>query len=130
MHRILTSQKIMKKTSFVIITILAVCTLFMQACKKSSSSGDVPADVCTTVTAKFTANVLPLMQTKCSYNSSCHGTGSVNSGGVLLTYAQISAKATTVKSQVAAGIMPQTGSMTTAEKNIIVCWVNSGAMNN
>ncbi len=120
----------MKKTALFVALMFLVCTLFMMACKKGSSSGDVPADVCTTVTAKFAANVLPLMQTKCSFNSSCHGTGSINSGGVLLTYAQISAKSASVKSQIAAGIMPQTGSMTTAEKNVIICWVNSGAMNN
>lgn len=120
----------MKKTALFIASMFLFGSLFMAACKKGSSGSDVPADVCTTVTAKFAANVLPLMQTKCSYNSNCHGAGSTNSGVVLVTYAQVSAKSATIKSQVAAGIMPQSGSMTTAEKNIIICWVNSGAINN
>jgi len=113
-------------------SILFACLLVVVACSKKSSSdgGGGGTDVCSAVSAKFTADLLPLMQTKCSFNSSCHGTGSVNSGGVLVTYAQISAKSASIKSQVAASLMPQTGSITAAQKNVIICWVNSGALNN
>lgn len=119
----------MKKNILVTTSALLAFFLFLIACSKKST-GDVSADVCTATSAKFAANVLPLMQTKCAINSGCHATGSTNSGGVLMTYAQISARSSNIKSQVAAGIMPQTGSLTTAEKNAIICWVNNGALNN
>ena len=122
----------MKKTALTTISALLTGLLCLMACSKSSSGsgGGGGTDVCAAVTAKFATDVLPLMQTKCSFSSGCHGTGSTNSGGVLLTYAQISAKSATIKSQVAGGMMPKSGSITTVEKNIIICWVNSGALNN
>jgi uncharacterized membrane protein len=102
------------------------------ACSKSnnSSGGGGSVNSCDGVSAKFSANVLPLIQTKCAINSGCHASGSVNTGGVLTTHAQISAKAAAIKSAVNAGTMPQTGSLTSAEKAIIACWVDGGALNN
>lgn len=119
----------MKRAIIYTSAALLAFIFILAACSKKSS-GDVSADVCAAVAAKFTADLLPLMQTKCSFNSNCHGTGSTNTGGVLVTYAQISAKSATIKSQVAAGIMPQSGSLTSAQKNTIICWVNNGALNN
>jgi hypothetical protein len=112
---------------------LSLCFVAM-ACSKSSSTssggGGGTVTSCDGVASKFAANVLPLIQTKCAINSSCHATGSVNTGGVLTTHTQISAKAAAIKSAVNAGTMPQTGSLTTAEKAIISCWVDAGALNN
>lgn len=122
----------MTKSIIFVCSMLLGITVFLLACSKSSTGGGGggTTDVCATANAKFAADLLPLMQTKCSFNSGCHGTGSINSGGVLLTYAQINAKSASIKSQVNAGIMPQTGSLTLAEKNTIICWVNNGALNN
>jgi hypothetical protein len=111
---------------------LGLC-LMVLACSKSSpapSGGGGTSSSCDGVSAKFAANVLPLIQTKCATNSSCHAAGAVNSGGVLTTHAQISSRASAIKSAVNAGTMPKSGSLSTAEKAIISCWVDAGALNN
>jgi uncharacterized membrane protein len=114
--------------------VLASAFLLATACSKesapSSSNNSGGTVDCSTASAKFSANVLPLVLTKCSYNSGCHGTGSTNSGGALTNYTQLKARASDIKSQVNAGIMPQNGTLTNAEKATISCWVDAGALNN
>jgi len=84
---------------------------------------------CQGAASKF-SQVNPIIQTKCSFSSSCHATGTSNIGGPLTTYDQIKNKAAQIKLQVQTGLMPQTGSLTAAELQSIVCWVESGAPNN
>jgi uncharacterized membrane protein len=117
------------------IAVIAGLILLFSACTKSSSSGGTgggggSAVNCSTVEAKFAANVLPLIQTSCNLNSSCHASGSVNTGGPLTNFAQISAKAASIKGQVASGAMPKSGTLTAAQKAVITCWVDGGAQNN
>ena len=85
---------------------------------------------CTGVPAAFAANVNPIIQSSCATDASCHGSGSANGPGPLLTYTQISNAKDAIKNAVGNGSMPKTGSITTAQKNSIICWVNSGAPNN
>jgi hypothetical protein len=121
------------KTTTIAGAVLASAFLLATACSKDSapsnnnSGGTVD---CTTASAKFSANVLPLILTKCSFNSGCHGSGSTNSGGVLINYTQIKARASNIKSQVNAGLMPQGSTLSNAEKATITCWVDAGALNN
>lgn len=97
--------------------------------KKSSGSTNTGTN-CSTVSASFATNVLPLIQGRCSTSPGCHAAGSTNSGGPLTNYAQISARANQIKSSVNAGTMPQGSSLTNAEKATISCWVDAGALNN
>ncbi len=85
---------------------------------------------CTGVASAFAANVNPIIQSTCATDATCHGAGSANGPGPLLTYTQISGAAVTIKTAVASGTMPKTGALTTAQKNSIICWVNAGAPNN
>lgn len=85
---------------------------------------------CTGVASSFAANVSPIIQTSCAIDATCHGAGSANGPGPLLNYTQISSAAVTIKNAVASGTMPKTGTLTTAQKNTIICWVNNGALNN
>ena len=85
---------------------------------------------CTGVASSFAADVSQIIQTKCATDATCHGAGSANGPGPLLTWAQISGNAGTIKIAVANGTMPKTGTLTTAQKNSIICWVNGGALNN
>jgi len=124
--------------------ILAILALFLliASCSKSGGSGDGGSGGgsgggggggttnCTGVPSAFAANVNPIIQSTCATDATCHGPGSVNGPGPLLTYAQISGASATIKSAVASGTMPKTGSLTTAQKNSIICWVESGAPNN
>ncbi|HEY5969331.1 MAG TPA: hypothetical protein VIU35_15235 [Chitinophagaceae bacterium] len=85
---------------------------------------------CTGVASSFAANVSTIIQTSCAIDATCHGAGSANGPGPLLNYTQISSAAVTIKNAVASGTMPKTGTLTTAQKNTIICWVNNGALNN
>ncbi len=85
---------------------------------------------CTGVAASFSANVNPIIQTTCATDATCHGSGSANGPGPLLTYTQISNARIAIKASVANGTMPKTGSLTTAQKNTIICWVDAGGLNN
>ena len=85
---------------------------------------------CTGVANAFAADVNPIIQSTCATDATCHGAGSVNGPGPLLTYTQISGASVTIKTAVASGTMPKTGTLTTAQKNSIICWINSGSPNN
>ena len=125
----------MKKIPFICLALLATAiTVSQLGCSKSDDSNVSPPPTstisCTGISPGFATDILPLIQAKCATNSGCHAAGSTNSGGPLTTYTQINARASNIKSQVSSGAMPQTGSLTTAEKSAIVCWVNNGALNN
>jgi hypothetical protein len=125
----------MKKTGFVIIVLLAVIQFAaVSGCSKSGNTGGGGSIVytpdCSGASPGFAANVMPLIQSKCATAVECHASGSTNSGGPFTNHAQVSARASNIKSQVATGAMPQTGSLTSAEKNTILCWIKNGALNN
>ena len=86
---------------------------------------------CASVTNKaFNADVLPIITSTCAINTTCHATGSTNGPGALTNWAQVSGNAGAIKTAVQSGRMPQTGSLTTGQKNSITCWVDNGALNN
>lgn len=98
---------------------------FLSSCDYNKS--DVLPE-CATVPARFDADVLPLIHTKCA--TQCHNAFSTNAGGPLTNYTQIKAKADLVKFMVETRQMPQVGSLTDAEIQVISCWVEAGAQNN
>lgn len=79
---------------------------------------------------KFAADVNPIIQSTCATDATCHGAGSANGVGPLQTYTQIFNGRVAIKAAVANGTMPKTGSLTTAQKNSIICWIDAGAQNN
>lgn len=83
---------------------------------------------CSTINAKFGADVFPLITTKCSLPS-CHDAAS---GRITFqNYAQISAAAGRINTRVVVEkSMPQTGPLQKSEIDIIKCWIESGAPNN
>ena len=120
----------MKKTIVLIITTASI----ILACSKSkdapNNEGETPLD-CSTVTAKtYTTDVSPIIESKCATDGNCHGSGSMNGPGALLTYSAIFNARVNIRAAVASGEMPLTGSLTTAQKNSILCWIDSGALNN
>lgn len=119
------------------ILILVIGFYGIVSCSKSSSStgggvggGGGSTVNCSTVPASFGANVSSIISTSCATNASCHGGGSTNGPGPLLTHTQISAASAAIKVSVGNGTMPKTGTLTTEQKNTIICWVNAGALNN
>jgi hypothetical protein len=114
-----------------------VSIFILIACSKSSDNPTPPPGGgggtldCSTVSTKaFAADVNPIIQTKCATDGGCHGSGSTNGPGPLLDYAAIFNARAAIRTAVATGEMPKTGSITTAQKNSILCWVDSGGPNN
>ena len=85
---------------------------------------------CSGVASGFAATVNPITQTTCATDATCHGTGSANGPGSLKTYTDIFNARVAIKTSVANGTMPKTGTLTTAQKNSIICWVDAGGPNN
>lgn len=108
----------------IIFTIPALTLIFAIGCTKDTTT----TSDCSTVSAKYAANVKPILTSKCG-GSSCHP-----SNEAMFEYAD-------VKSHVDAGhfktkvidqkSMPPAGStqLTTSELNIISCWLSNGAKN-
>ena len=128
----------MKKSILVILAAFLV----IASCSKSSDGGGGSggggngggggggSTNCTGVASAFAANVNPIIQSTCATDATCHGAGSANGPGPLLTYTQISNARVTIKTAVASGTMPKTGSLTAAQKSSIICWVDAGGPNN
>lgn len=103
----------------------ALLVLVASSCKKENFNAD-----CSGTAKSFATDVNPVIQTTCATNSGCHASGSRQGPGALITYAQIVASKSTIKSEVASGSMPQGGTLTSAQKNAIICWIDAGAPNN
>lgn len=89
---------------------------------------NLPVD-CTTVAAKFSADIAPIMSGKCA-TSGCHN--ATAAGGVILqTYAQISAAKDRINVRcVVQKSMPPSGPLPLSEINKLKCWIDAGAPNN
>jgi len=94
---------------------------------KNNNGGSVN---CTGAAKLFSTDVNPIIQSTCATGSSCHGTGSINGPGELRTYSEIANAHAAIRSAILSGLMPKTGSLTNAQKNTIICWIDNGALNN
>lgn len=121
------------------ILVILVAFLLVVSCSKGGSEdpggggnggGGGGSVNCTGVASAFAANVNPIIQSSCATDATCHGAGSANGPGPLLTYNQIFAARVNIKTAVGNGTMPKTGTLTTLQKNSIICWVDAGAPNN
>jgi hypothetical protein len=112
----------MKRAVIIVIGVF----VFIIACSKKTDS--LPSD-CTT-TKSFSSDVNPIIQTTCAINAGCHASGSTNGPGPLTNHAQVFSARTSIKVAVANGTMPQNSTLSTTQKNAIICWIDSGAPNN
>ncbi|OJU27132.1 MAG: hypothetical protein BGN92_11145 [Sphingobacteriales bacterium 41-5] len=105
--------------------------LFVGCSSDKGSSINTPPKTndCSSVSAKFSADVMPIIQSKCT-GSGCHNATDRANGFAFTSYAAISAQAAAINSAVQSGVMPKVGSLTAEQKLIIKCWATSGALNN
>jgi hypothetical protein len=113
-----------------IIFIFIVFIAFTSCSKSSSDTGGGTTTNCSNIPKSFSTDVNPVIQSTCAVNSGCHGSGSINGPGELLTYTQIFDAKVNIRTAVSSGTMPKTGSLTNQQKNSIICWIDSGATNN
>ncbi|QNA44157.1 hypothetical protein [Lacibacter sediminis] len=117
--------------------LIAVC--FVSSCKKSGGTdnggggngggGTTYTPNCTSAAIQFSANVLPIIQASCTV-SGCHNAPSATVPFALNTYAEINQVKTQIRAAVLSGSMPKSGTLTAAQKNSIICWIDAGAANN
>ena len=111
-----------------VITILVVSLFTIIACSKENGGGS--SVDCSTVSNKsFAADVNPIIQSSCN-QAGCHASGSSNGPGALTNHGQVQASASAVRAAIASGRMPLNTTLSAAQKNSIICWIDSGAPNN
>ena len=104
------------------LLIIASCS------KKGTGNNPAPLD-CTNVPKSFAADVNPTIQAFCN-TVGCHNSGSTNGPGSITNYNEVFTSRTPIRAAIAAGTMPQSGTLSAAQKNSILCWIDSGAPNN
>ena len=111
--------------------IMATCLwLSLSACYYDKEQVLFPSAVnCSNINAKFSSDIVPIVQSKCSITG-CHDAGSTNKGGPFTNYSEIKAKASIIKSQVLSGAMPQGTTLSASQIQMISCWVDNGSLNN
>ena len=105
----------MKKLVFLSsLTILAVAIV---SCKKTSATvANSPS--CSSVKS-YSVDARPVIQGNCV---SCHSSYS--------SYTGASASASSIRSSIINGTMPKGTTLTSAQKDNIICWIDAGAPNN
>ena len=126
------------KRRYQFIAVITALILVVAACSKPTTGKSEgipppppspPPSSCSSVPAKFSADVNPIIQNSCAI-SGCHGSGSSNGPGSLLTFDQIKNAASQVKSAVVTKAMPQGSTLSNTQIQTISCWVDNGALNN
>jgi len=109
---------------------MLVLAVYSISCSKSNDGGGSSSVDCSTVSNKaFAADINPIIQSTCNVVS-CHNAGSTNGVGPITNYNEAFANRARIRTAIANGSMPQGSSLTTAQRNSIICWVDSGAPNN
>lgn len=116
-------RKILFVTSFISAMIFTVLS-----CSKSNDGGSNSID-CTGVAKTWSADVSVIIQTFCN-QAGCHDAGSTNEIGPLTNHAQVFAVRFRIRDAVDKGRMPQNANLSAAQKNTVLCWIDSGAPNN
>jgi hypothetical protein len=114
--------------TFTGVAVLGICLLLTMGGCGSEESNTVEAD-CSGVSVSFASDISPIIQANCT-KSGCHGTGSNNGPGELLTFAQVNRAKAEIQSSVSSGAMPKDSRLTSNEKNSILCWIENGGSNN
>ncbi len=81
-----------------------------------------------TTSVSYSTQVAPILSATCS-SVSCHGTPSLTKPD-LTGHSAASTVAVEIKSELQAGTMPKTGSISASDKALIICWIDEGAPNN
>lgn len=113
----------------IILPVLLLLILFTSSCYYDTTQLLYPGGVTCTTVPSYASEVSPLVTSRCAMNG-CHSANVTNSGGPLVTYTQIKAKAAVIKTTVLNGSMPKGSTFTAAQIKAISCWVDNGAPNN
>ncbi|WP_121354061.1 hypothetical protein [Flavisolibacter nicotianae] len=110
-----------------VIVFLTAVVMALTACTKSGADTSFTPDCATP--KSYAADVSPILQVSCN-TVGCHASGSHEGPGALVTYQQVYNNRSGIRKSVANGSMPEGSTLTAAEKNAIICWIDNGAANN
>jgi len=126
----------MKKTKCILFVAAASIFLIVSCSKGGSTTGTGSGGGgggsvldCSTVPKSFTTNVNPIIQAFCN-TAGCHAAGSTNGPGPLTNYTEVFNARVLIRPAISSGLLPKVGTLTTAQKNSFLCWIDSGAPNN
>jgi hypothetical protein len=102
-----------------ILGFLLLSFIVFSGCKKDNTSPESYTPTCTGAEKSYKNDVAPVIASACS---GCHQNYN--------TYSQVSASRSSIRSVIVNGSMPRGGSLSTAQKDAIVCWIDNGAVNN
>ena len=119
------------RQAILIICITILPAALIVSCSKSGSDNDNGGTAinCNGVSNKFITDVNPIIQTVCS-QAGCHDSGSANGPGQLTNYTEVFTARNVIREAVRTGLMPKNTTLSTAQKNSIICWIDNGAPNN
>ncbi|GAA3642563.1 c-type cytochrome [Flavivirga jejuensis] len=111
------------------IKLLLIISALFFSCEASVEEDDeqltnIPENEVCDSNISFVSQIKPIIDNNCI---SCHGG---NQPPNLSSYSGISNSANNVKTQVVSRRMPQGGSLSSTEIELISCWVDNGALNN
>lgn len=127
----LSKTKKMMRRALLIISIMILPVALIISCSKSSPGNDdsgTPIN-CDGVSKNYTTDVNPIIQTFCN-QAACHDAGSTKGPGQLTNYTEVFNARIQIREAVRSGVMPQNATLSTAQKNTIICWIDNGAANN
>jgi hypothetical protein len=104
----------MKK--ILVLTILGM--FFWGGCSKDASTAPY-TPTCSGTAKSFKNDVAPIIQSSCN---GCHAG--------LSSYNSLYTSRGAVRNAIVSGSMPRGGSLSTSQKDAIVCWIDNGATNN
>jgi hypothetical protein len=110
-----------------LFTVFFLAIIAISSCSKNGT--DNPPPDCSGPAKTFSGDVNPIIQTFCN-QSGCHQPGSTNGPGSLTNYNEVFGARANIRIQIEAGLMPQNATLTNAQRNAILCWIDSGAPNN
>ncbi len=107
----------MKKLIVIVIMLMSIG--LWTGCSKISNSNSSYTPSCSGAIKSYKTDVAPLIKTYCS---GCHSNFS--------TYTSLYADRNNVSGQIENGNMPRGTSLSSTQKDAVICWISSGAPNN
>jgi len=103
-----------------ILVILLLSFVVFTGCKKDNTTSPVSyTPSCSGAAKSYKNDVAPIIASACS---GCHQNYN--------TYSQMKSSAAAVRSVIVTGAMPKGSSLSTAQKDAVVCWIDNGTSNN
>lgn len=108
------------KKTFVAFAMMAFA--LMAGCSKKSDTSNTACNPSTS----YRSMIAPILAVNCN-TSGCHDNSTITA---LDNYQTVHDGALQIRTSILAGRMPKNKTLSPADKNAIICWIDNGALNN